>query len=277
MGRWRWHGRLATRRTGSWRPQTEDYTVRVWLRTSSLGAPTDRCTWRTISASLSWVASRVRRTGTVWSADASLVDLQPTRCLRRRSRGSVEHRRHASPASEHEGRARRCPCLPTAPRHRWRLPTRRALIPFSQSAVSPVAKAPHRLASSWRISEARSTFCSIGRRSFAPVPSGFPVSRGNPHRTLPEVRIELPPRLRHLASPLQWRCLPATRGKPTPPPGQRVAVFYTKVHGRLLRPLIAADLTGPSTSDEHSLPSTDTSTATSTTPASERPPESSRR
>ena len=57
--------------------------------------------------------------------------------------------------------------------------------------------------------------------------------------------------------------------------GQRFAVFYTKVHNRLLRPLMAADqppapLAGPTSPDESS---TAPSPTTSTTPAS--PPEES--
>jgi hypothetical protein len=59
------------------------------------------------------------------------------------------------------------------------------------------------------------------------------------------------------------------------PEGQRVAVFYTKVHDRLLR--------SPPTNHPHQQsyatpwpPSTDTSTPTPTTPASETQPENSR-
>jgi hypothetical protein len=58
------------------------------------------------------------------------------------------------------------------------------------------------------------------------------------------------------------------------PDGVRVAVFYTKVHDRLLRPLLAADRPpAPLPSGRPYAPSTTPSTTTSTTP--ESPPENS--
>ncbi len=59
--------------------------------------------------------------------------------------------------------------------------------------------------------------------------------------------------------------------------GQPVAVFYTKVHDRLLRDYLP--LTGHLHQPSYATawpPSTDTSTPTPTTPASERQPENSR-
>ena len=58
------------------------------------------------------------------------------------------------------------------------------------------------------------------------------------------------------------------------PDGIRVAVFYTKLHNRLLRPLLAADQPqAPPNSAPPCAPSTSTSTTTSAAPASARPRE----
>ena len=58
------------------------------------------------------------------------------------------------------------------------------------------------------------------------------------------------------------------------PEGVRFAAFYTKVHHRLLGPLLAADQPpARSSCAAPSRPSTTPSTTTSTTPASDPPPE----
>ena len=69
--------------------------------------------------------------------------------------------------------------------------------------------------------------------------------------------------------------IPRTNTYTLTPDGIRVAVFYTKVHDRLLRPLLDAPTNHPhpSSSDAPSPPSTTSSTTTSPTPASEPPPE----
>ena len=58
------------------------------------------------------------------------------------------------------------------------------------------------------------------------------------------------------------------------PDGVKMAVFYTKLHNRLLRPLLAADQPqAPSSSARPCAPSTSTSTTTSPEPVSAKPRE----
>jgi len=65
---------------------------------------------------------------------------------------------------------------------------------------------------------------------------------------------------------------PGTNTYDPSPDGHRVAIFSTKVHDRLLRPLNAADQPpAPSNSATHWQPSTATSTPTPTTHACETP------
>jgi hypothetical protein len=68
--------------------------------------------------------------------------------------------------------------------------------------------------------------------------------------------------------------IPHTHTYQITPEGIRVTVFYTKLHHRLLGPLLDADQPPhPSTSDAPSPPSTEPSANTSPTPAYNRPPE----